>query len=125
MSAPGQTKWVPWDVSGGIQIFFLGGGSFYVAECVARSVFSAGPLRRTQAAVPLRPNVHMFALGLKYRCIHYVSEHSRFNTFKPFCPNIGDLPQVQRQMSNTHTCLLAGTDLLFSLSWLNGSCKRF
>ncbi len=103
--------------------FFLEwGGSFYVAECVA-SVFSAGPLRRTQAAVPLRSNVHMFALGLKYRCIHYVSEHSRFNTFKPVCPNIGDLPQVQRQMSNTRTCLLAGTDSLFSLSWLHGSCQ--
>lgn len=81
-----------------------------------RSVFSAGPLRRTQAAVPLHSNVRMFVLDLKYRCIHYVREHSRFSTFKKLVsPNIGDLPQVQRQMSNTRTCLLAGA----SVSWLH------
>lgn len=101
MSALGQTKWVPWDVSDGIHSIFR--GTFNVAECVARTVFSAGPLRRTQAAVPLRSNVHMFTLDLKYRCIHYVSEHSRFSTFMLVSPNIGDLPQVQRQMSDTYT----------------------
>ena len=117
MSASGQTKWVPWDVSDGIK--FLG-----IAECPARSVLSAGPLRRTQAAVPLHSTVHMFAVDLKYRCIHYVSEHSCFNTFKLVSPNMGDLPQVQRQMSRLHTCLhVTGADLPFSLSWLPGSCQ--
>lgn len=96
---------------------------FYVVECVATSVFSAGPLRRMQSAIPLHSNVHMFALDLKYRCIHYVSEQSRLSTFDLVCPNIGDLPQVQRQMSNTHTCLLVGTDFLYGSSWLHRSCQ--
>lgn len=73
------------------------------AECAARSVFSAGSLRRMQAAVPLHSNVLMFAPDLKYRCIHYGSEHSRFTTFELVSLNIGDLPQVLRQMSNTQT----------------------
>lgn len=96
-----------WDVSD--EISFLSLFFVVVVVCVQMSVFSAGPLRRMQSAISLHSNVHMFALDLKYRCIHYVSEHSRF---KSVCPNIGDLPQVQRQMSNTHACLFAGMDLL-------------
>lgn len=50
--------------------------------CAPGSVISAGPLRTTQAELSVRSNVHILVLDVKYRCVHYISEPSRFSIFE-------------------------------------------
>ncbi len=97
---------------------------FFFGVC-SKKYFLSWSAQEDAGSCPFALDVYMFAVDLKYRCIHYVSEHSRFSAspFKLFSPlNIADLPQIQRQMSNSHTYLRAGF-CFFSLSWLHGRCQ--
>lgn len=82
-------------------------------EGAAWSVFSAGLLRRTQTAVLLCLNVHMFAPHLQYRRIHDTGAHSRSSRWSV---SISSTDRKCKDRCQTYVDALVPFDLLVQIS---------